>query len=37
MAAADTALLVGNAGERQRFVLEGGGEVLVVRLQPRPF
>jgi environmental stress-induced protein Ves len=36
MAAADTALLVGGATSRQRFVLDGGGEVLVMQLQPQP-
>ena len=35
LAAADTALLVAGEG-RRRFVLEGAGEVLVIRLQPRP-
>jgi hypothetical protein len=33
IAAGDTALLVGS-GQRQRFVLDGGGEVLVIQLQP---
>jgi environmental stress-induced protein Ves len=33
LAAGDTALLVGG-GERRRFVLDGGGEVLVIRLEP---
>jgi environmental stress-induced protein Ves len=36
MAAADTALLVSGATSRQRFVLDGGGEVLVMQLQPQP-
>ena len=36
MAAADTALLVGGGTSRQRFVLDGGGEVLVMQLQPQP-
>lgn len=31
---ADTALLVAADGVRQRFVLDGGGELLVIRLQP---
>jgi uncharacterized protein len=34
MAAADTALLVGSGNARQRFVLDGGGDVLVMQLQP---
>lgn len=34
MAAADTAVLVGSGTARQRFVLDGGGEVLVMQLQP---
>lgn len=33
LAAGDTALLVGG-DERRRFVLDGGGEVLVIRLEP---
>jgi environmental stress-induced protein Ves len=33
MAAADTAVLVGSGTARQRFVLDGGGEVLVMQLQ----
>ena len=32
LAAADTALLVGTGEMRQRFVIDGGGEVLVIRL-----
>jgi uncharacterized protein len=36
MEAADTALLVGGGTARQRFVLDGGGEVLVMQLQPHP-
>ena len=35
LAQGDTALLVGRDGTRQRFVLDGGGEVLVIRLTPR--
>jgi len=31
----DTALLSAEDGVRQRFVLDGGGEVLVIRLAPR--
>jgi environmental stress-induced protein Ves len=34
LAAADTALLLGSGDGRQRFVLDGGGEVLVIRLSP---
>lgn len=33
LAAGDTALLVGG-DQRRRFVLDGGGEVLVIRLEP---
>jgi len=32
LAAADTALLLGAGETRQRFVIDGGGEVLVIRL-----
>ena len=35
LAMADTALLVAQGDARERFVLDGGGEVLVVRLQQR--
>ncbi|MFL6593670.1 MAG: HutD family protein [Luteimonas sp.] len=35
LASGDTALLVGQGDARQRFVLDGGGEVLVIRLAPR--
>jgi len=35
LAMADTALLVGPGASRERFVLDGGGEVLLVRLQQR--
>lgn len=32
LATADTALLVGTGEARQRFVIDGGGQVLVIRL-----
>jgi hypothetical protein len=35
LATADTALLLAPGGARERFVLDGGGEVLLVRLQQR--
>ena len=35
LAVADTALLVAPGAARERFVLDGGGEVLLVRLQQR--
>jgi len=35
LAMADTALLVAPGAARERFVLDGGGEVLLVRLQQR--
>jgi hypothetical protein len=35
LAAADTALLVASGAGRERFVLDGGGEALLVRLQQR--
>ena len=35
LAAADTALLVAGVQARQRFVIDGGGEVLVMRLHQR--
>jgi len=35
LATADTALLVAAVDSRERFVLDGGGEVLLVRLQQR--
>ena len=35
LATADTALLVAPGAARERFVLDGGGEVLLVRLQQR--
>jgi hypothetical protein len=35
LATADTALLVAQHDARERFVLDGGGEVLLVRLQRR--
>jgi len=35
LAMSDTALLVASGVARERFVLDGGGEVLVVRLQQR--
>jgi environmental stress-induced protein Ves len=35
LASSDTALLVASGDSRERFVLDGGGEVLLVRLQQR--
>lgn len=33
LTAADTALLIGRDNSRQRFVVEGGGEALIIRMQ----